>query len=126
MLRIMFFTMIAAAAVMFDFYFEKHPEALPLDELQDENKNTAEEHGTIYLISQVNTLNAKTPGQKAPSRKLFNEAHTRFLQQCHQLQNLRALKTKIIIPQKQQFISLHFLNHSHLYSLHPDDEPFIA
>jgi hypothetical protein len=122
----MFFTIIAAAAVAFDFYFEKHPDALPTDVVQDENKNTAEEHGTIYLITQVNSLNAKTPGQKAPSRKLFNEAHTRFLQQCHQLQNVMALKAKVTIPEKQLYISLHYLNHSHLYSLHPDDEPFIA
>ncbi len=121
----MFYALITAAAVMFDFYFEKHPDALPIDEVQDENKNSTEEHGTIYLISQVNSLNAKTPGQKAPSRKLFNEAHIRFLQQCHQLQNGMALKTKVNIPKKQLYISLHYLNHSHLYSLHPDDEPFI-
>jgi hypothetical protein len=122
----MFFTLIAAAAVMFDFYFEKHPGALPLDELQDENKNTPEDHGTIYLISQANNFNAKTPVQRAPSRRLFDEAHDKFLQQCHQLQNLQALKGKIIIPKKQQYIPLHFLIHSHRYTLHPDDDPYLA
>jgi hypothetical protein len=126
LLQVVLFTMIAAAAVLFDFYVEKHPEALPLDELQDENKKTSDEFGTIHLISQVNNFNAKTPLQKAPTRKLFDEAHDKFLQQCHQLQNLQALKAKIIIPKKQLFVSLHFLNHSHLYSLHPDDEPLIA
>ena len=122
----MLFTMLAGAAVVFDYYFEHHPEVLPLDELRDENKNTSEEHGTIYLISQVNTFSAKTAVQKTPFRKVPDAAHNKFLQQCHQMQNLQAMKTKIVIPQKQKYISQFLTNTRQCYFQHPDDEHHIS
>jgi hypothetical protein len=121
--RLMLIIMLAGTALLFDVYLENHPETL--EELQSENKNSSEEHNAIYLFSQGNSFNAKTPVQKTPSRKIFDDTHNKFLRKCHQLQGIQALKAKIL-PRKHLFISIHFLNYRNCYFSHPDDEPFIA
>jgi hypothetical protein len=119
--QLMLFAALAGIAVIFDAYLENHPETF--EELTTENQEAQAEHGTIYLFSQIGNFNAKSMVQKIPTRKLFDQAHDKFLQKCHQLRNHQALKTERKTIQKPVYLTYHHLIFRHNYFTLPDDEP---
>jgi hypothetical protein len=123
-LRLLVFVALTGTAVLFDFYFENHPQAL--DEFQPEKGKTENEHGAIYLFSQTATFNAKSPAQKSPGRKVFDEAHDKFLQKCHQLRNHMAFKAETGIIRKPLFLSYHHLIFRQYHFSLPGEDPLIS
>lgn len=123
-LQLLIFGALTGAAIIFDSYIENHPEALK--ELQTESETTETEHGTVYLFSQTTGFSAKSPVQKSTTRKLFDQAHDKFLQKCHQLRHRQALKAEIGISRKPLYISFHNLVLRQTFFTHPDDVPLIG
>jgi hypothetical protein len=120
--QLMLFAALAGIAVIFDVYLENHPGTL--EELTTESQEPQAEHGTIYLFSQIGNFSAKSMAQKIPTRKLFDQAHDKLLQKCHQLRNHQALKTETKTIQKPLYLSYHHLIFRYNYFTLPDDEPF--
>jgi hypothetical protein len=123
-MQFLLFVAITGIAFLFDEYFENHPESL--NELQTQNEENTADHGTIYLFTQSNGLNAKTSAQKTPDRKLFDQLHNKFIQKCHQLHNHQVLKTEPQVLKHPLFLSYHHLIFRHYYYTRPDDDPLIS
>jgi hypothetical protein len=124
LIRALVFAALTAVAVLFDWYFEKHPAAL--EELQTETKSEACDHGAIYLFSQSSSYGVKTSVQKTPGRKLFDDAHDKLLQKCHQLRHHQAIKAETAVPLKPLFLSYHHLIFRHYFLTFPDDDPPVS
>lgn len=123
-MQLLLFIALTGAAFFFDQYFQNHPGTL--DELQAQNKESAGDHGTIYLFTQSNSLSAKTSAQKTSDRKLFGQLHNKFIQKCHQLRNNQVLKTEPEVLKQPLFLSYHHLIFRHYYFTHPDNDPLIS
>jgi hypothetical protein len=124
LVRVLVFAALTAVAVLFDLYFEKHPAAL--EELQTGPENEACDHGAIYLFSQSSSFGVKSSAQKTLGRKLFDDAHDKLLQKCHQLRHHQALKAETAVPLKPLFLSYHHLIFRHYYLTFPDDDPPVS
>lgn len=122
--RLALFAAVLGFASLLDTYFEKNP--VQIDQPVSKSNHSAEEHGTIYLFTQANTFSAKTSVQKAPSRKLFEQSHDKFLQKYHQLRNYQVLKADAQTHKVPLFLSYHYLVFRNYFYTVPDDEPLLS
>lgn len=122
--RLMLLMALMASAIVFDIYFEQHPGALTAFSTEDEQET--KEPGVVYLISQTGTFTVKSHVQNVPGRKVFTQAHSKYLQHCHQIRDRLALKAEQDVPRTPVWRSCHnLLFRQHYFSL-PDDEPLIS
>lgn len=122
--QLLLFTALAGIAKLVDYYFENHPGTF--EEFQVNNEEPEKEQGVVYLFSQTSNLNAKSPVQKILLRKLLAQAHDKYVQKCHQLQNHQAFKAENNVPRKPFFLSCHNLLFRQNYFARPDDEPLTS
>lgn len=115
---------ITSVAVLFDHYFEKHPEALK--ELHTESEKNANTQEGIYLFSQTLPSNVKSSVQKSPSRKLSAESHGKLLQKWHQLRIHQFLRTEPNIIRQPFFLSHNHLIFRRYFFDIPDEVPLLS
>lgn len=124
-IRLVLFATVIGFASLLDNYLEKH--SLQINEIDTGSNHSANEPGTIYLFTQASyTVNAKTSIQKAPSRKLFEQSHDKFLQKYHQLRNYQVLKADEKTRKAPLFLSYHYLVFRNYFYTVPDDEPLLS
>ena len=122
--RLALFAAVIGVATLFDIYFESNQNEL--DKIQTDSKQSANEHGTIYLFNQANSFNAKTSFQKTTGRKLFVHSHDKYLQKHHQLRNFQVLKAEIQTQTSPLILSYHYLVFKNYFFTVPDDELMIS
>lgn len=120
-LQLALFAALAGVAMLVDYYFELHPGALK--ELEAENKETETEKGIVYLYPQTSTLSFKLSVQKLPARKIFEQAHDKYIRKCHQLRNHLAFKAEKTVPRMPAFLACHNLLFRQHYFTNSDDIP---
>jgi len=123
--RLLIFVTAIGFASLLDIYLEKNQ--VKLDEIQASTEQPSEEHSTVYVVNQVfSNCNAKTPLQKAPDRKLFQQSHDKFLQKYHQLRNYQVLKAEAKNQKITSVLSWHILAVRDYYCIFPDDDPLVS
>lgn len=122
--QLVLFSALAGVTKLVDYYFENHPGTF--EAFQTSSEEPEKEQGVVYLFSQTSNITAKSPVQKLPLRKLLAQAHDKYVQKCHQLQNHQALKAENNVPRKPIYFSCHNLLFRHYYFARPDDEPLVS
>ena len=120
-LQLVLFTALVGISRLVDSYFELHPGTLK--ELQASSEEAEKEQNVVYLFSQTSNLSIKSPLQKSPVRKLFEQAHDKYVQKCHQLRDHLAYKAEKKVPRKPMHLTCHNLLFRHHYFTNPDDKP---
>lgn len=123
-LKLALFVGVIGIASLFDIYFDKNPEELK--EIQSESKENSKEQNTVYLISQTNSIGAKTSVQKTLTRKLQPKSHDKFIQKYHQLRNYQVLKAEVQTQTTPLIYSYHYLAFKNYFFTNPDDDPLGA
>ena len=124
LLRLALFVAVIGVASMFDVYFENNPEKL--EEIQTESADNTGGQSRMYFVSQVNSVGAKTSGQKNTGRKLQVKSHDKFIQKYHQLRNYQVLKAEVQTQTTPLILSYHYLVFKNYFFTVPDDEPLIS
>lgn len=124
-IRLVLFAIAIGFASLLDSYLERNP--VQIKQIDTGSNHSANEHGTIYLFTQANyTVNAKTSVQKAPSRKLYEQSHNKFLQKYHQLRNYQVLKADEKTHKVTLFLSYHYLVFRNYFYTVPDYDPLLS
>lgn len=122
--RLAVFMLVAGAAFIFDFYFDNEAQFVKSEKEEPEQEKTSQ--NTVYLISQVNTLTAKSSVQKSTNKRVQVKSHDKFLQKYHQLRNYQVLKAEVQIQTAPIILSYHYLVFQNYFFSDPDDVPFVS
>ncbi|MFW6290556.1 MAG: hypothetical protein ACOC0R_06275 [Mariniphaga sp.] len=123
-LQLVLFTALAGVAMLVDYYFELHPGTLT--ELQAGSEEAEKEQSVVYLFSQTSNLSIKSPVQKSTFKKIFEQAHDKYVQKSHQLLDHLAFKAEKKVLRKPLYLTCPNLLFRQHYFTNPDDKPLYS
>ena len=121
-LQLALFIGVITAATVLDIYFDEN--SVEFETTENEPEQTADDHGIIYLYNPAGTSAVKISILKNSGRKIF-ENHDKFLQQFHQSNSFKKLKTEQKQSKTPLFLTFHHLLFRNHFSL-PDDDPYLS
>ena len=114
------FLVLTGAALVLDAYSERNP--AQLDNIHAGAKQNNPEQGEVYILAQTTSFSVKSSVQKASSRKIQIEKHTKYLRNYYSVRNYQVRKAEATNQTSPLIASYHFLAfQTHLFS--PDEDP---
>lgn len=118
------FTVLIAAAFVFDHYFESDTG----EAINAESKSDIPDPGLthVYWMVQTNPVTIKSVSQKSVNKRFFLKSHDKFVQKYHQLRNYQVFKAEVI-KQTEPLISHyhHLIFKCHHFSFSDDEDPLV-
>ena len=120
-LKLALFVAVIGLATLFDHFFDKN--TAEAKEIQASSSKQNQEHKSIFLISQVANVGAKTLAEKTAPRKFQLKSQDKFVQKYYQLRNYQVLKAEVQKQTTPLISTYHYLAFKNYFYSVPDDFP---